>query len=143
MKKLIYAIVAMLAMAGCYKDNHEFQDGYGALSLGLQWDNPKDAGTVPHVLTVSIQGDGASFTKRFANPEQLASEPIMLPAGEYDILVTADMAEADGFVVEGLPASKAGSGLGEVAVSLALPFPGMVQRQSRRHQGRRSNAGRA
>lgn len=121
MKKLIYAIVAMLAMAGCYKDNHEFQDGYGALSLGLQWDNPKDAGTVPHVLTVSIQGDGASFTKRFANPEQLASEPIMLPAGEYDILVTADMAEADGFVVEGLPASKAGSGLGEVAVSLANP----------------------
>ncbi len=127
MKKLIYAIVAMLAMAGCYKDNHEFQDGYGALSLGLQWDNPKDAGTVPHVLTVSIQGDGASFTKRFANPEQLASEPIMLPAGEYDILVTADMAEADGFVVEGLPASKSGSGMGEVAVSLTDPSSSPAQ----------------
>ena len=127
MKKLIYAIVAMLAMAGCYKDNHEFQDGYGALSLGLQWDNPKDAGTVPHVLTVSNQGDGASFTKRFANPEQLASEPIMLPAGEYDILVTADMAEADGFVVEGLPASKSGSGMGEVAVSLTDPSSSPAQ----------------
>lgn len=127
MKKLIYAIVAMLAMAGCYKDDHEFQDGYGALSLGLQWDNPKDAGTVPHVLTVSIQGDGASFTKRFANPEQLASEPFMLPAGEYDILVTADMAEADGFVVEGLPASKSGSGMGEVAVSLTDPSSSPAQ----------------
>lgn len=127
MKKLIYAIVAMLAMAGCYKDDHEFQDGYGALSLGLQWDNPKDAGTVPHVLTVSIQGDGASFTKSFANPEQLASEPFMLPAGEYDILVTADMAEADGFVVEGLPASKSGSGMGEVAVSLTDPSSSPAQ----------------
>ena len=121
MKKLIYAIVAMLAMAGCYKDNHEFQDGCGALSLGLQWDNPKDVGTVPHALSLSIQGDGASFTKSFASPEQLASEPIMLPAGEYDILLTADMTEADGFVVKGLPSSKAGSGLGEVAVNLTDP----------------------
>ncbi len=127
MKKLIYAIVAMLAMAGCYKDNHEFQDGCGVLSLGLQWDNPKDAGTVPHLLSVSIQGDGASFTKRFANPERLASELFMLPAGEYDILITADMTEADGFVVEGLPASKAGSGMGEVAVSLTDPSSSPAQ----------------
>jgi len=127
MKKLIYAIVAMLAMAGCYKDNHEFQDGCGALSLGLQWDNPKDVGTVPHALSLSIQGDGASFTKSFASPEQLASEPIMLPAGEYDILVTADMTEANGFVVKGLPVSKAGSGMGEVAVRLANPSSSPAQ----------------
>ena len=127
MKKLIYAIVAMLAMAGCYKDNHEFQDGCGALSLGLQWDNPKDAGTVPYALTVSIQGAGASFTKRFANPEQMASEPIMLPVGEYDILVTADMTEANGFVIKDLPVSKADSGMGEVAVSLANPSSSPAQ----------------
>lgn len=120
-------MVAVLAIAGCYKDNHEFQDGCGALSVGLQWDNPKDAGIVPHNLSVSIQGTGASFTKSFASPEQAASEQIMLPAGEYDILVTADMTEADGFVVEGLPASKAGSGMGEVSVSLTDPSSSPAQ----------------
>lgn len=121
MKKIsiLAALAATLLLAGCFHEFHELDpsDNTGYAVPVLQWENAIDAGTDIHDLAVVLNGPGVSYTKRYANPGEFAGEPLVLPAGEYNILVLANVSEADGYQVSGLPATKAGT-LGPISVSL-------------------------
>lgn len=123
-----YAIIlAALLITGCFHEVHEFRPSeYGDVPVGyiapaLQWGQADDAATVIHNLTISVGGTGATFTKSFSSVEEASSELVQLPVGEYDILVTANMTEADGFILTGLPPTKADAAMGSVKVSLKNP----------------------
>lgn len=115
MKNILYTIVAVLLLTGCFHEFHEKMDGTGSVAVALQWEQADDAATPVHSITCSVGG----FTKAYTGAEEAASDLLQLPAGEYDILVTANMTEADGYVLSGLPATRAG--LPEVRVSLRDP----------------------
>lgn len=121
MKKYLYILAAVLLSTGCFHDFHEKMDGHGQLAVSLQWALSEDAGTSVHNLAYAIAGTGTSFTQFFAGPAQASSELLLLPAGEYDILVTVNMTGADGYAVEGLPVTKAGAGLSDIPASLQDP----------------------
>ncbi len=123
MKKILYTITAALLLAGCFHEFHEKSDGTGSVAAALRWEQPGDAGTPVHGLTCSIGG----FTKVYASAEELASGFLQLPAGEYDILVTANMAASDGYVLDGLPATRADGVLPEVKASLKDPASNPAQ----------------
>lgn len=115
MKNILYTIAAVLLLTGCFHQFHEKMDGTGSVAVALRWEQAGDAGTPIHSLTFSVGG----FTKAYASAEEAASDLLQLPAGEYDILVTANMTEADGYLLSGMPATRAG--LPEVRVSLRDP----------------------
>ncbi len=126
-------ILAALLITGCFHEVHEFRPSeYGDVPVGyiapaLQWDQADDAGAVIHNLTISVGGTGATFTKSFSSVEEASSELVQLPVGEYDILVTANMTEADGFILTGLPPTKADAAMGSVKVSLKNPASSPAQ----------------
>ena len=111
MKKIfpLWAVAAMLLLTACYHDQHELQpnqyDGkpVGYLTPLLLWDDPADAGTTTTIddirFTVSGTG-GTTVANRFNNTESAADLLQQLPVGEYDLLVTADMDEAHGYLLE-------------------------------------------
>ena len=111
MKKIfpLWAVAAMLLLTACYHDQHELQpnqyDGkpVGYLTPLLLWDDPADAGTTTTIndirFTVSGTG-GTTVANRFNNTESAADWLQQLPVGEYDLLVTADMDEAHGYLLE-------------------------------------------
>ena len=119
-----YAILAAaLLLTGCFHEFHEKMDGTGTMAVALQWEQAEDAATPIHNITYSTGG----FTRSFAGAEEAASELLQLPAREYDILVTANMTEADGYIVSGMPATKADGSLPEVKVSLKDPASSPAQ----------------
>ena len=111
MKKIfpLMAAVAMMLLTACYHDQHEeMPSEYGDQPVGyltplLLWDDPADAGTTTTIddirFTVSGTG-GTTVANRFNNTEAAADWLQQLPVGEYDLLVTADMDEAHGYVLE-------------------------------------------
>ena len=111
MKKIfpLWAVAAMLLLTACYHDQHELQpnqyDGkpVGYLTPLLLWDDPADAGTTTTIddirFTVSGTG-GTTVANRFNNTESAAEWLQQLPVGDYDLLVTVDMDEAHGYVLE-------------------------------------------
>ena len=111
MKKIfpLWAVAAMLLLTACYHDQHELQpnqyDGkpVGYLTPLLLWDDPADAGTTTTIddirFTVSGTG-GTTVANRFNNTEAAADWLQQLPVGDYDVLVTVDMDEAHGYVLE-------------------------------------------
>ena len=115
MKNVLYTMAAVLLLAGCFHEPHEQTAGTGAVALALQWEQSGDAATPIHNITCTIGG----ITRVYAGAEEAAGELLHLPAGEYDLLVTANMTESEGYILGGLPAAKAG--LPEVGVSLRDP----------------------
>ena len=111
-KHILAAIAASLLLTGCFQDIHEIVPGedVGYLTPVLKWANPSDAGTEIHDLIVVVDGEGESYTRRYANAKEFASEPLVIPAGKYNILVLANATEADGYQVSGLPATKTWGG---------------------------------
>ena len=111
MKKIfpLWAVAAMMLLTACYHDQHEeMPSEYGDQPVGyltplLLWDDPADAGTTTTIddirFTVSGTG-GTTVANRFNNTESAADWLQQLPVGEYDLLVTADMDEANGYILE-------------------------------------------
>ncbi len=111
MKKIfpLMAAAAMMLLTACYHDQHEeMPSEYGDQPVGyltplLLWDDPADVGTTTTIddirFTVSGTG-GTTVANRFNNTEASADWLQQLPVGEYDLLVTADMDEAHGYVLE-------------------------------------------
>ena len=111
MKKIfsLWAVAAMMLLTACYHDQHEeVPSEYGDRPVGyltplLLWDDPADAGTTTTIddirFTVSGTG-GTTVANRFNNTEAAAQWLQQLPAGDYDLLVTVDMDEAHGYLLE-------------------------------------------
>ena len=111
MKKIfpLWAVAAMLLLTACYHDQHEeMPSEYGDQPVGyltplLLWDDPADAGTTTTIddirFTVSGTG-GTTVANRFNNTESAADWLQQLPVGDYDLLVTVDMDEANGYILE-------------------------------------------
>ena len=118
----------LLLLCSCYHDKHEYQpnefDGrpVGYVSAQLLWEDEADAPAVTSIDALSfwIQGTGGvSRTRSFTSIDESADWLQQLPAGEYDILVTADMDEPSGYATTAVPdASPSGSLLTPTSVSL-------------------------
>lgn len=100
-------LLMALFFAGCYHDIHEIMPSVypgigsvGYLGSALSWENDEDAGTDIHSLTMSLTGAGQSFAYTFSNDEQASLQLQQLPAGDYEMLVTVNMTEADGYILD-------------------------------------------
>ena len=132
MKKIfpLWAVAAMMLLTACYHDQHEeMPSEYGDQHVGyltplLLWDDPADAGTTTTIddirFTVSGTG-GTTVANRFNNTEAAADWLQQLPVGEYDLLVTADMDEAHGYVLENVGADTRSTTRADEAFHTALP----------------------
>lgn len=135
MKKILSfaALAATLLLAGCI---HEIYDQlpseYGqGVSVGyianqLSWEIPEDTDTQFHQLTCAVMGSQASFSKSYSNVREVAADLIQVPVGQYEVLALANMTDADGYVLSGLPSTKALTG----PVTVSLKKPGGIQTQS-------------
>ena len=110
MKKIfpLMAAAATMLLTACYHDKHEFTpnefDGQpvGYVTPQLLWEDEADAAAVGSInaLSFQVQGsNGVSRSRSFTSIEESADWLQQLPAGEYDILVTADMDEPSGYVL--------------------------------------------
>lgn len=113
-------------LCACYHDQHEFTpneyDGkpVGYVTPQLLWEDPADAAAIGSINALSFQVQGANGVSRvrsFSSIEESADWLQQLPAGEYDILVTADMDEPSGYVLVS-SGSPAGNLLTPTSVSL-------------------------
>ena len=109
MKKIfpLMAAAAMMLLTACYHDQHELQpnqyDGkpVGYLTPQLLWEDQADAGAAIDDIRFTVSGTGGTtVANRFNNTEAAADWLQQLPVGDYDVLVTVDMDEAHGYVLE-------------------------------------------
>lgn len=131
MKKIfpLWAVAAMMLLTACYHDQHEeMPSEYGDQPVGyltplLLWDDPADAGTTTTIddirFTVSGTG-GTTVANRFNNTESAAEWLQQLPVGDYDLLVTVDMDEANGYILENA-GTRGTTRADEATVTTALP----------------------
>ena len=96
----------MMLLTACYHDKHEFTpnefDGkpVGYVAPQLLWEDEADAAAIGSInaLSFHVQGaNGVSQARSFSSIEESADWLQQLPAGEYDILVTADMDDPSGY----------------------------------------------
>ena len=131
MKKIfpLMAAAVMMLLTACYHDLHEeMPSEYGDQPVGyltplLLWDDPADAGTTTTIddICFTVSGTrGTTVANRFNNTEAAADWLQQLPVGEYDLLVTADMDEAHGYVLENA-ATRGTTRADEATVTTALP----------------------
>ena len=112
MKKIfpLWAVAAMMLLTACYHDQHEeMPSEYGDQPVGyltplLLWEEQADtagnATTIDDIrFTVSGTG-GTTVANNFSNAASAADWLQQLPVGNYDLLVTADMDEAHGYILE-------------------------------------------
>lgn len=103
---ILATAAATLLLTGCFHDNHDLQPGTVGFAPTLRWEQPEDAGTPVHHVYLIVNGSGVSYTREFTSVEAVSSELQQLPEGDYEVLVTVNMSEADGFQLEGLPPTK-------------------------------------
>ena len=129
--------VITLFIAGCFHNVHEFRASewgddveVGYIVTSLLWGQNDDKGTDVDDITIGTVGSGVSFSKHYDDVEEVSKELVQLPTGEYDMLVTVNMSDADGFVLTGMPAAKGTAStllLGDVAASLKDPASSPAQ----------------
>ena len=104
------AAAAMMLLTACYHDQHEeMPSEYGDQPVGyltplLLWEDQADAAgnatTIDDIrFTVSGTG-GTTVANNFSNAASAADWLQQLPVGNYDLLVTVDMDEANGYILE-------------------------------------------
>lgn len=129
--------VITLFIAGCFHNVHEFRASewgddveVGYIVTSLLWGQNDDKGTDVDDITIGTVGSGVSFSKHYDDVEEVSKELVQLPTGEYDMLVTVNMSDAEGFVLTGMPATKGTAStllLGDVAASLKDPASSPAQ----------------
>ena len=130
-RKILYiaivAIASTLCLSGCYHGVHEFgpseyagKNSVGYMTTSLQWADTADAGTRIQNFYLVFSGSGNSFSRLYPSDEAASKQFQQLPTGDYDLLVTINMTPAEGYDFWGIPTpqTKAGSGLGDISVSL-------------------------
>jgi hypothetical protein len=127
----ILMVAAAVLLTGCFHKMHELKPSewgdvpVGYVAASFQWDQADDASEAIHSITLSFGGSGASFSKNYNSVEDVSADLVQLPVGDYDILVTANMTEADGYILTGRPATRAD--LGSIKVSLKSPASSPAQ----------------
>ena len=121
------AAAAMMLLTACYHDQHEeMPSEYGDQPVGyltplLLWEDQADAGAAIDDIRFTVSGTGGTtVTQRFDNTETAADWLQQLPVGDYDVLVTVDMDEAHGYVLENA-ATRGTTRADEATVTTALP----------------------
>ena len=129
MKKIfpLWAVAAMLLLTACYHDQHELQpnqyDGkpVGYLTPLLLWEDQADAGAAIDDIRFTVSGtNGTTVAHNFTDTESAADWLQQLPVGDYDLLVTVDMDEAHGYILENA-ATRGTTRADEATVTAALP----------------------
>lgn len=121
----------MMLLSACYHDKHEYTPNeydskpVGYVSPQLLWEDEADADAAAigsiNALSFQVQGaNGVSQARSFSSIEESADWLQQLPAGEYDILVTADMDEPSGYILTAT-GSPAENMLTPTSVSLREP----------------------
>ena len=100
-------VFLLMLLTACYHDQHEeMPSEYGDQPVGyltplLQWEDPADSGSPVDDIRFTVSGaNGITFTHNFTDAEAAAQWLQQLPGGDYDILVTDDMDEAHGYLLE-------------------------------------------
>ena len=100
-------VFLLMLLTACYHDQHEeMPSEYGNQPVGyltpqLLWEDPADAGSPIDDIRFTVSGTGGTtVANRFNNTEAAADWLQQLPVGDYDVLVTVDMDEAHGYVLE-------------------------------------------
>ena len=122
MKQIFDSKVAALAVSlffiGCHQNELDLMQGYpvqdsmGFFSSDLQWENSEDEGSQIHDLSFMFTSDNTSFLRSYSSDEEASKNFQQLPEGNYNVTVTVNMTDSDGYVVTGIPNGK------EVIVSL-------------------------
>ena len=129
MKKIfpLWAVAAMMLLTACYHDQHEeMPSEYGDQPVGyltaqLVWDDPADANSAIDDIRFTVSGtNGTTVTHNFTDTESAADWLQQLPVGEYDLLVTVDMDEAHGYILENA-GTRGVTRADEATVTTALP----------------------
>ena len=129
MKKIfpLWAVAAMLLLTACYHDQHELQpnqyDGkpVGYLTPLLLWEDQADADAAIDDIRFTVSGTGGTtVAHNFTDTESAADWLQQLPVGDYDVLVTVDMDEAHGYVLENA-GTRGTTRADEATVTTALP----------------------
>lgn len=104
---LLLGVVGSGLLCSCYHDQHELQpnqyDGkpVGYLTPLLLWEDQSDANSAIDDIRFTVSGTGGTtVANRFNNTEAAADWLQQLPVGDYDVLVTVDMDEVHGYVLE-------------------------------------------
>jgi len=104
---IFLAVAAMMLLTACCDDKQELQPNqYGGKPVGyltplLLWEDEADAGMPIDDIRFTVSGTGGTtVTQRFDNTGTAADWLQQLPVGDYDVLVTVDMDEAHGYVLE-------------------------------------------
>ena len=100
-------VFLLMLLTACYHDQHEeMPSEYGDQPVGyltpqLLWEDQADAGAAIDDIRFTVSGTGGTtVANRFNNTEAAADWLQQLPVGDYDVLVTVDMDEAHGYVLE-------------------------------------------
>ena len=109
MKKIfpLMAAAAMMLHTACYHDQHEETPSeYGDQPVGyltplLLWEDQSDGNSAIDDIRFTVSGTGGTtVANRFNNTDAAADWLQQLPVGDYDLLVTVDMDEANGYILE-------------------------------------------
>ncbi len=134
--KFLIIIALMLFTISCKKErSHEYWDSeYGDKAVGylafeLYWDEYDDILSPIDGVRITASGaDGFLKNYDFASPEDAADALQQIPEGTYNLLVTVDMAEKDGYIVTQSATEKGGNNL--PATTAALKDPSSSPHQS-------------
>ena len=125
----LWAVAAMLLLTACYHDQHELQpnqyDGkpVGYLTPQLLWEDQADAGAAIDDIRFTVSGTGGTtVAHNFTDTESAAEWLQQLPVGDYDLLVTVDMDEAHGYLLQNVGTdTRSMTRADEATVTTALP----------------------
>lgn len=119
-------IAASLTLSACRHKNHfevdlprdEQSQKYpgspiGYLGNDLSWEDIADVKSSITHLKYFVTGAGVKEEREFASPQEASEWMLPLPAGEYDVLVAANMNKANGFSLSETAPTR--------AVALSLP----------------------
>lgn len=125
---IFLAVAAMMLLTACCDDKQELQPNqYGGKPVGyltpqLIWEDPDDAGAAIDDIRFTFSGTGGTtVTQRFDDTGTAADWLQQLPVGDYDVLVTVDMDEQHGYVLENAATRGTTRADDEATVTTALP----------------------
>ena len=104
--KTIAIAAAALLFTGCFHEFHEKQPGAGRIIPEFEWQFDEDADTPIHHLLLVVDGPDGYYSKVYNTPAEFAAAPLNLQAGDYKLLFAANMSEADGYLLDGVPPTR-------------------------------------
>lgn len=104
--KTIAIAAAALLFTGCFHEFHEKQPGAGRIIPEFEWQFDEDAGTPIHHLLLVVDGPDGYYSKVYNSQAEFAAESLNLQAGDNKLLFAANMSEADGYLLDGVPPTR-------------------------------------